>query len=158
MNKRIKALRKTLHLTQAAFGERIGLKGNTITNYETGSRNASESVIISICREFNVNEDWLRNGTGEMFNPIAANNTLMDKITNEYGLDDFQRKLVFEYLNLTPLQKNAVRAFLDKIYDETEEPSKFANVPTQQLLVERDERDAELAKRGLLSSPEQDAI
>ncbi|MGI6068925.1 MAG: helix-turn-helix domain-containing protein [Blautia sp.] len=67
MLNRIKELRKNLRMTQMEFGEKIGVKGNTITNYETGLRNPSEAVVKSICREFNVNEDWLRTGEGEMF-------------------------------------------------------------------------------------------
>lgn len=67
MRERIKELRKTLKLNQTQFGSRIGVKGNTITNYETGLRNPSEAIIFSICREFNVNELWLRSGEGEMF-------------------------------------------------------------------------------------------
>ena len=48
-------------------GETIGVKGNTVTNYETGLRIPTDAVIKSICREFSVNEDWLRTGEGEMF-------------------------------------------------------------------------------------------
>lgn len=153
MNKRIKALRKALHLTQVEFGKKLGVKGNTITNYETGLRNASESVIFSICREFNVNEEWLRNGTGEMFKSAATGNSIIDKIATEYALDNFQRKLVLEYLNLTPLQKDAVKAFLDKLYSSTEneltEPSKFADVSSAELI-------AELSKRELSSSQQKE--
>ena len=69
MQERIRELRKALNLTQAAFGERIAVKPNTITNYETGLRIPSDSVIRSICREFNVSERWLREGDGEMFLP-----------------------------------------------------------------------------------------
>lgn len=67
MKDRIKAIRKALKLTQAEFGASIGVKGNTITNYETGLRMPSDAVILSICREFGVNETWLRTGEGEMF-------------------------------------------------------------------------------------------
>ena len=76
MNERIKQLRKELHLNQADFGARVGVKGNTIGNYELGLRNPSEAVIFSICREFNVNEEWLRNGTGEMFNVMSQDEEL----------------------------------------------------------------------------------
>lgn len=69
MNERIKDLRKSLGLTQLEFGEQVGVKANTIGNYEIGLRTPSEAVIRAICREFNVNEDWLRTGEGEMFNP-----------------------------------------------------------------------------------------
>ena len=64
---RIKAIRKEKKLTQVEFGETIGVKGNTVTNYETGLRIPTDAVIKSICREFSVNEDWLRTGEGEMF-------------------------------------------------------------------------------------------
>ena len=66
MDERIKAVRKLQKLTQAAFGKRIGVKGNTVTNYETGLRFPSEAVILSICREFNISERWLRTGEGPM--------------------------------------------------------------------------------------------
>lgn len=66
MNERIKKIRKEFGLTQTEFGKKIGVKGNTITNYETGLRNPSEAIIMAICREFSVNELWLRTGTGEM--------------------------------------------------------------------------------------------
>ena len=67
MEDRIRAVRKSFNLTQTEFGERIGVKGNTVTGYETGLRTPSDAILLSICREFNVNEDWLRTGTGEMF-------------------------------------------------------------------------------------------
>lgn len=62
MNERLRRLRKTLDLTQREFGERIGVKGNTIAQYELGRNEPIDAVLSLICREFNVNEDWLRNG------------------------------------------------------------------------------------------------
>lgn len=64
---RIRAIRKNAHLTQTEFGEKIGVKGNSITSYETGLRKPSNAIILSICREFSINEEWLRTGNGEMF-------------------------------------------------------------------------------------------
>lgn len=66
MKDRIKSLRKTLGLTQAEFGARIGVGSSTIATYETG-REPLNPIIVSICREFRVNEQWLRTGDGEMF-------------------------------------------------------------------------------------------
>lgn len=66
MNSRIKEIREAEKLTQEEFGKRIGSARNTIANYETGNRTPSNAVITSICREFNVNEEWLRTGEGEM--------------------------------------------------------------------------------------------
>lgn len=67
MNSRIKELRKNLNLTQQEFANRLGVNRNNIAGYETGTRNPSDGVISLICREFNVNENWLRNGNGEIF-------------------------------------------------------------------------------------------
>ena len=69
MNKRIKMIRESKDLTQDEFGKRIGSARNTIANYETGNRTPSNAVITSICREFCVNETWLKTGEGEMFLP-----------------------------------------------------------------------------------------
>lgn len=78
MQDRIKEIRKHHKLTQTEFGERIGVKGNTITGYETGIRSPSDAVIVSICREFNVNETWLRSGIGEPFVPLSREDRITD--------------------------------------------------------------------------------
>lgn len=95
MQNRIKDLRKALGLTQAEFGARICVKANTITNYETGLRNPSDAVVNSICKEFNVNEAWLRTGEGEMFRQLSRNEELA-KFFGEvsFGSDDFKKKLL----------------------------------------------------------------
>lgn len=80
MKDRIRRLRKTLKLTQSEFGERIGLKPNTITGYESGIRVPSEAAIIAICREYNVNREWLEDGIGEMFVPGDEEDELVDRI------------------------------------------------------------------------------
>jgi len=69
LNERLKKLRKTLDLTQQEFADKIGSKRNTIAKYETGVNTPSTAVISLICREFNVCEEWLRTGNGEMFLP-----------------------------------------------------------------------------------------
>lgn len=64
MQNRIKAVRKHENLTQTQFGERIGVKGNTVTGYENGIRTPSDAVIMAISKEFHVSEEWLRTGAG----------------------------------------------------------------------------------------------
>lgn len=67
MNERIRELRKALGLTLEKFGERLGVKKTTLSNIENGRCNVTDQMFKSICREYNVNEDWLRDGEGEMF-------------------------------------------------------------------------------------------
>ena len=95
MQNRIKEARKALKLTQTEFGDRIGIKGNTVTGYETGLRMPTDAVVKSICREFNVNEAWLRTGEGEMFRQLSRNEELA-KFFGEvsFGSDDFKKKLL----------------------------------------------------------------
>lgn len=69
MNTRIKAVRNELKLTQDKFAAQMGVKKNNIACYETGKSRPSDSVISLICRTYNVNEEWLRTGEGEMFVP-----------------------------------------------------------------------------------------
>lgn len=71
MNNRIKELRKALGLTQQALADRLKIKRNTIAKYETGRGKPIDAVIALICREFHVNERWLRTGEGEMFIKIT---------------------------------------------------------------------------------------
>lgn len=72
MNNRILSIRKDAKLTQEEFGSRIGgLSRNYVWMIEKGERIPSDRTINDICREFNVNEEWLRFGTGEKYMPIS---------------------------------------------------------------------------------------
>lgn len=66
MNGRIKQIRKAASLTQDAFADRIGLSRNFVAQIEMGAKAPSDRTIRDICREFGVNETWLRTGAGEM--------------------------------------------------------------------------------------------
>lgn len=117
MNERLKLLRKNLDLTQQEFADRIGSKRNTIAKYETDTNVPSAAVISLICREFNVSEEWLRNGTGEMFieqtpdEEIAAfvGNLLKDEE------DSFKRRLISGLAALDDTGWDVLEKFLDSI-------------------------------------------
>lgn len=68
INERIKHLRKNeLKMTQQSFSKRIKLSRSNIGNIETGEVSVTDRVVLSICEEFGVNEDWLRSGTEPIF-------------------------------------------------------------------------------------------
>lgn len=79
MKNRIKAIRDHFNLNQEEFGERIGVKRSTITNYETGSRVPLDTVIVSICKEFGVSRAWLESGVEPMF--VEAEDEDLKRIT-----------------------------------------------------------------------------
>lgn len=110
MEKRIKMLRKSLGLTQTQFGDRIGLKGNTITSYETCVRVPGESVIISICREFNVSRKWLETGDGDMF--ASTNQQTLDRIAQRYTDSPSFRQLLDVYASLDRAEQDAVEHYI----------------------------------------------
>ncbi|ADO36249.1 helix-turn-helix domain-containing protein [Eubacterium callanderi] len=96
MKNRIKSLRKNLNMNQTDFGSKIGLKQTTIAGYETGSREPNDAVILSICKEFNVNENWLRSGVGEMFNKRTKDQKIADFIGDIFLEEEesFKRRFV----------------------------------------------------------------
>lgn len=77
MKEQLKKLRKHLDMTQQAFADKIGMKQNTIAQYEMGRTVPSDAIVFSICREFSVNENWLRTGEGEMFEQLTEQQKLI---------------------------------------------------------------------------------
>lgn len=77
MNERIKQLRKFLDLTQQKFADKLGVKRNTVGQWECGINAITDRVIFSICREFDVSEEWLRTGEGEMFEQLTEQQKIM---------------------------------------------------------------------------------
>ena len=95
MQERLKQIRKRLGLTQQEFALRLGVSRNNIATYETGKSNIGEAVIKLICREFNVNETWLRTGDGEMFKPVNRDQEIADFMADILkGEPDFRTKLI----------------------------------------------------------------
>lgn len=65
ISERLNFLRECkLKISQEELGNKIGVSRFSISNYESGKRNITDRVISDICREFNVNEVWLRTGEG----------------------------------------------------------------------------------------------
>lgn len=110
MKNRLKQLRKALDLTQTEFAERIGTVQNTITGYESGRRNPSGPVISAICKEFNVNEEWLRSGSGEMFAPDPGDE--LEALAKKYNISGAVAVLVEKLVNLAPDRQAVVTDFL----------------------------------------------
>lgn len=116
LQNRIKALRKELNLTQEKFGKRLGMKKNSISQIENGINALTEQLLVSICREFNVNEEWLRTGEGGMF--VTLNRTQqIAKLTTDLfkgEKDSFKERLL---LALAKLDENEWKV-LEKIAED----------------------------------------
>lgn len=112
MDNRIKKLRKALDLTQQSFADRLGIKQNTIAKYETGRGMPTRAVVSLICREFNVSEEWLRTGSGEMFTPAPSGS--LESLARDYGLSDSVYLLIRRFLELKPETQEAFVDFAVK--------------------------------------------
>lgn len=116
MNERIKDIRKVLRLTQTAFAERIAVRQQTIAMIEAGKSNPSDQLINGICREFRVNETWLRTGEGEMFIPSPT--SVVGKLADEYKLCPEAAAMVGKFVELEPSAQKAVFAYMCAVVDE----------------------------------------
>ncbi len=113
MQERIRKLRKMLELTQAKFADRIGVKPNTISQYESGRNEPTDAVVSLICREFNVNKNWLCKGDGEIFNKTPK--TGLDELAEELNLDDLDKRIISGYLNLSEVDRKIVKRLIQNI-------------------------------------------
>lgn len=117
---RIKELRKSLGLTLEKFGEQLGVTKQTVSRIENGVNNLTEQMIKSICREFNVNEEWLRDGEGEMFQiPDDEDAALVSEILEHTDRRFYQAVLniVRTYSQLSPESQSALDVFVDQLLE-----------------------------------------
>ena len=123
MHSRIKIIRTKNDMTQDEFGKRIGSARNTIANYETGNRVPSNAVITSICREFNVNETWLRTGEGEMFLPVERETDIarltMQLLTEES--DSFKNRLISALARLSEDEWEVIEKTFESVVNAKKE-------------------------------------
>ena len=98
MNERIKKLRKALDLTQQKFADKIGVKRNTVAQWEIGINPLTNQVITSICREFGVSEKWLRDGSGEMFEEIPE-----EDVYSRAAAEALKLSLIHIFIQISPV-------------------------------------------------------
>ena len=133
MGYRVRKLRKTLDLTQKEFGSRIGIKGNTVAQYELGRSNPVDSVVSLIIREYNVSEEWLRNGEGEMFRPTPS--SALEQLAKDYNLSNAASKIIEKFVTLKPeKRKELLDLFLEiaKVLEESDIDTSTPAIPENQ--------------------------
>lgn len=105
---RIKAIRKELGLTLEKFGEKLGVGKTAISKIEKNERNLTDQMAKAICREYNVDYDYLMYGEGGMFTDLPK--TIVDELCMQFDLDDFDRAVVEMYLDLPAELRQAIKA------------------------------------------------
>lgn len=96
MKNRIKQIRKEANVSQEEFASAIGLSRNMVAQVETDKAIFSERTIKDICRIYNVNEEWLKYGTGQMYKPRSENQIIAEFVNEvmESKPDDFRKRLI----------------------------------------------------------------
>ena len=123
LNERVKLLRKTLDLTMEKFGEKIGVKKSAISLIESGKNSLTEQMIKAICREFDVNEEWLRNGTGSMFIERTRDEEIAKFIGTIQSVDDdsFMKKFISMLAKLDESEWKLLEKMALRLTKENEE-------------------------------------
>lgn len=111
---RILELRKTLGLTLEKFGDRLGVTKTTISRIEKEERSMTEQMAKSICREFNVNLLWLKEGKGDMFTVTPQG--VVDELAEDFKLDDVDKKIIEKYLELNDSQRAVIKEYIKSIF------------------------------------------
>lgn len=117
MNERFKIIREHLKLTQKEFSEKIGFAQTSYSQIENGVRNVTERIIKLICQEFNVNEEWLRYGIGDMFSIKPEN--IIEELEKKFEMGDVFKKAVITYLKANESTRKAIDDYLYEVFKAT---------------------------------------
>ncbi len=141
MNKRIKELRIQLGLTLEEFGNSLGFSRSSMSNIETGYRSVTDRLIIAIVNTYNVSEDWLRYGTGQMF--IESKESHLSELAKQYALDDMEVKIVEAFLELSPDKRAAIKEYVSVL------AKNFVEKSEEEIIQEKIDKEVEAYRREL---------
>ena len=138
MNERIKELRKALGLTLEEFGSRIGMGKSSVSKIEKGLNGTTDQTIRSICREFNVNETWLRTGDGDMFDQDQP--SILSRLADEYKLTAREQSALSAFLELSDSDRAAIMRYVDKLVEKCS-PASVSDTAAEAVAAARDYMD-----------------
>lgn len=100
-------------MSQDAFGARLGVTGAGISKIESGQRNLTEQMIILICKEFNIKEQWLKHGEGDIFKKKLSPG--MEQLEEYYHLDELDLKIIQEFVKLEEKKRKVIKEYIMKV-------------------------------------------
>lgn len=116
VGERIKELRKDLGLTQQEFADKLNIKRNAITNYEVQRNDPSDVVLSLICKTWNVNLDWLKEGKGDMY--LSSPMDSLEAYCKENNLGREEAIFLRDFVSLPPAQRRSMLEFMVKVVDD----------------------------------------
>lgn len=119
MNERIKELRKALDMSMESFGASLGVTRSAISRIESGVVNVTNQMITAICREYNVSEEWLKTGNGEMFNELTRQEYAARLVGKAFSTnDEFIINAFVALAELPPEDIKVIKKFIESIKTE----------------------------------------
>lgn len=112
-SERVRILRKSLNLTLEEFGRRLGVSKVAISRLENGVNNLTLQMETAICREYNVNELWLKKGEGEMITQTIEES--LDALAAKYDLSPEEKQLIVSFASLNSKERKAIISFIDRL-------------------------------------------
>ena len=120
MKERIKKIRKEKHLSQTAFGAKIGVTLGVIKNLEQGKTTLCSPLLELMCSIYNVNENWLRTGEGNMF--LKTQETpVLDELKKEYNLSPKATAILENFLKLSDKEQDEFIDLAEKVFNDSNE-------------------------------------
>ncbi len=113
LDNRVKLIRKKLNISQADFGNKLGITGAGISKIENGKRNLTEQMLRMICKEFNINEKWLRSGEGEVFRQLPSE--AIGRLADNYRLDELDKRIISEYVRLDEKKRQVIKEYIMRV-------------------------------------------
>lgn len=123
---RVREVRKSLGLTLEKFGEKIGMKKNSVSQIENGKNNVTDANVKAICREFNISEEWLRTGSGNMRIPVEdeAAAAVSDLVEKSNPLYDVIKGIMVAYQKLDGPSREVIDQFIMDAVSQRGRPQK----------------------------------
>lgn len=122
---RVRDIRKSLNLTLEKFGEKLGVKKSAISDIESGRNSLTDQMTRAICREYNVNYDWLISEEGDPFSDLPQ--TVLNELCKQYNLDDFDKALVEMYIEFPENIRKHLKENLLKMLKRVDSDSSMKN-------------------------------
>lgn len=121
MNNRLKEIRRTLHMTQKELGDVLGITNGAVSDIEKGKAALTERNISLICEKLNIDKDWLKSGTGDMFLPELPEDEFSKILSEiEESNDDFIKNFLKIYWQLDENGKKVIKCFAKTLAENQE--------------------------------------
>lgn len=116
MHARLKTIRQAVKLNQEDFGKKINLSRSHIASLESGARALTDRIIFDVCREFSVDENWLRTGEGNMF--LESTTFSLDEYAKQKGMTPLETGIIKDFMDFDPQERKDMLEFFKKMFDK----------------------------------------